>query len=131
MTSVLLIYPFFLPRPDRSVFRFPPLGVASLAASLRLSGHSVHLLDCTFLERMEALRQARLVNAEVVGIYSMVSMLEESLWFARELRSQARLLIAGGPLPTCDPERFLRDFDLVVRGEGEGTLQEVLELRAR
>ena len=58
MTSVLLIYPFFIPPRDRSVFRFPPLGVSYLAASLQEAGHEVHLLDCTFLNRDDALSQA-------------------------------------------------------------------------
>ena len=39
MTSVLLIYPFFIPSRDRSIFRFPPLGVSYLAASLQEAGH--------------------------------------------------------------------------------------------
>src|SRR5512140_2807441 len=103
MTSVLLIYPFFIPRRDRSVFRFPPLGISYIAASLRQAGHEVSLLDCTFMEREEALRKAREARAEVVGIYCMVTMLDESLWFASQLRGQTRLLVAGGPLPTCNP----------------------------
>jgi radical SAM superfamily enzyme YgiQ (UPF0313 family) len=58
----------------------------------------------------------------------MVSMLDECLWFARHLRPQTRLLIAGGPLPTCDPEPFLDDFDVVV-GEGEQTILRVARFR--
>ena len=58
MTSVLLIYPFFRRSLDRSRFRFPPLGLAYVAASLRQAGHEVRLLDCTFLRRDEALRLA-------------------------------------------------------------------------
>jgi radical SAM superfamily enzyme YgiQ (UPF0313 family) len=130
MTSVLLIYPFFKPRGDRSVFRFPPLGVAYLAASLQQAGHQVHLLDCSFLPRDEALQQALSSPVEVVGIYCMVTMLDDCLWFARSLREQCRLLIAGGPLPTCDPLPFLQDFDVVVRGEGEGTMLEILDAYA-
>ena len=130
MTSVLLIYPFFIPRRDRSVFRFPPLGLSYLAASLQRAGHDVHLIDCTFLDRGQALEHARSVDAEVVGIYCMVSMVDESLWFARQLRPHCRLLIAGGPLPTCDPEPFLDSFDVVVRGEGEQTFLELLRAEA-
>lgn len=126
MTSVLLIYPFFIPRRDRSVFRFPPLGVSYLAASLQRAGHEVHLIDCTFLDRADALRKALAVRAEVVGIYCMVSMTDECLWFAEQLRPHCRLLIAGGPLPTCDPEPFLDSFDVVVRGEAEQTFLELL-----
>jgi anaerobic magnesium-protoporphyrin IX monomethyl ester cyclase len=126
MTSVLLVYPFFRRRLDRSRFRFPPLGVAYLAASLRKAGHSVQVLDCTFLSRKEAVEQALASRADVVGFYCMVTMEEDCLGFARALRTPGRLLIAGGPLPTCEPEAFVRDFDLVVRGEGERTMVEIL-----
>jgi len=127
MTSVLLIYPFFKPRWDRSVFRFPPLGISYIAASLQKVGHEVTMIDCTFLDRSVALGKTLAVKAEVVGIYCMVTMFDDCMWFARELRSQSRLLVVGGPLPTCDPLPFLEQFDVVVRGEGEQTILEVLE----
>ncbi len=126
MSSVLLVYPYFRPFPDLSVFRFPPLGPAYVAASLRQAGHRVGILDCSVLSRRQALRQALDFGAEVVGIYSMASMRESSLWFARELRGRTRLLVAGGPLPSCEPAAFLGAFDLVVRGEGEQTMKELL-----
>jgi anaerobic magnesium-protoporphyrin IX monomethyl ester cyclase len=129
MTSVTLIYPFFIPRRDRSVFRFPPLGVAYLAASLQKAGHAVHLVDCTFLDRKEALQKAMAAKADVVGIYCMVTMLDESFWFAEQLRAHCQLLVAGGPLPTCDPEPFLQHFDVVVSGEGEQTMQDLLRAK--
>ena len=127
MTEILLIYPFFLPRHDRSVFRFPPLGISYLAASLQRAGHNVQLLDCTFLTRGDALEKARAIHAPVVGIYCMVTLEEDCLKLARELRTQTQLLIAGGPLPSCDPKLFLEDFDVVVQGEGELTLPKLLE----
>lgn len=127
MSSVLLIYPFFKPNRDRSVFRFPPLGISYIAASLQAAGHRVHILDCTFLKKKAALQQALEIRADITGVYAMVSMLDECLWFARELRSTTKLLVAGGPLPTCDPQPFLKEFDLVVRGEGEQTMVELVE----
>ena len=127
MTSVLLIYPFFIPRRDRSVFRFPPLGISYIAASLRKAGHEVSLIDCTFMQKENALAKARAVQAEIVGIYCMATMLDECLWFAKSLREQTRLLVAGGPLPTCEPNSFLQEFDVVVRGEGEQTMLDLLD----
>ncbi len=127
MSRVLLIYPFFRRLPDLSVFRFPPLGVSYLAAALREAGHEVSLLDCTFRKRSSALREALAVKAQVVGIYCMVSMRQDCFWLARQLRGACRLLVAGGPLPTCDPAPFLRFFDVVVRGEGEQTLLDLLQ----
>jgi anaerobic magnesium-protoporphyrin IX monomethyl ester cyclase len=130
MTSVLLIYPFFVPRRDRSVFRFPPLGLGYIAASLQKAGHEVNLIDCTFMDKTEALEKALAVKAEVAGIYCMVTMVDECAWFAENLRPHCDLLVAGGPLPTCDPEPFMKNFDVVVLGEGEQTMLDLLQARA-
>ncbi|NJD58833.1 MAG: hypothetical protein C3F13_08715 [Anaerolineales bacterium] len=130
MSRVLLIYPYFKPRRDRSVFRFPPLGVSYLAASLIKAGHEVQVLDCTFINKADALNQARQAAAEVVGIYCMVTMLEDCLWLARQLRPQTKLLVVGGPLPTCEPQKFVHDFDVVARGEAEHTVVELLQAYA-
>jgi anaerobic magnesium-protoporphyrin IX monomethyl ester cyclase len=127
MSKVLLVYPYFRPPGDRSIFRFPPLGISYLAACLLQAGYEVQLLDCTFMGKAEALQQALAAKAEVVGIYCMVTMLDDCLWLARQLRSNSHLLMVGGPLPTCDPQVFLEDFDVVVRGEGEQTVLELLQ----
>jgi anaerobic magnesium-protoporphyrin IX monomethyl ester cyclase len=126
MTTVTLIYPYFKPHRDRSVFRFPPLGISYVAAGLREAGHDVSLLDCTFLQRSDALRAAVAARAEVVGIYCMATMTDEALWFAGHMRDHCRLMVAGGPLPTCDPAPFMAHFDIVVRGEGEQAMVELL-----
>lgn len=127
MTSVLLIYPYFRPKHDRSTFRFPPLGLGYIASRLRRAGYSPELLDCTFLDKDDALKQALDADADVVGIYSMATMREESLKFARHLKGRCSLLVAGGPLPSSDPGAFLDDFDIVVVGEGEQTAAEILK----
>jgi anaerobic magnesium-protoporphyrin IX monomethyl ester cyclase len=128
MTKVVLIYPFFKPRRDRSVFRFPPLGISYIAAALRAAGHEVLLLDCTFLSRDEALRRTLTFGAEVAGIYCMVTMKEDAQWFAVQLRARCRLLVAGGPLPSCDPAPFLDRFDVAVIGEGEHTMVDLMSV---
>ncbi len=127
MTSVLLIYPYFRPKHDRSTFRFPPLGLGYIASSLRSVGCSPELLDCTFLDKDDALKRALDLDVDIVGIYSMITMREESLQFARHLRGRGGLLIAGGPLPSSDPGAFLSDFDVVVIGEGEQAAAEILK----
>jgi anaerobic magnesium-protoporphyrin IX monomethyl ester cyclase len=130
VTSVLLVYPFFRRPRDRSRFRFPPLGIAYVAAALREAGHDVRLLDCTFRARDDALAMALATKAEVVGISCMATLMEDSLWFADRLRGHCGLLVAGGPMPTCDPGAFLPRFDVVVRGEGEQTMCEVVAAHA-
>ncbi|MFX1447160.1 MAG: TIGR04013 family B12-binding domain/radical SAM domain-containing protein [Promethearchaeota archaeon] len=64
-----------------------------------------------------------------------ISFFTTQLWAISELIKSLRdkymkkvLFIAGGPHPTGDPEGTLKmGFDLVVRGEGEETLIEILD----
>ena len=125
MKKILLIYPFFLKKHDRSVFRFPPLGIAYVAASLRASGHMVTVLDCTFMKRNEALARAVDCRPDITGIYSMATMRDDSVFFAKHMKGVSRLIAAGGPLPSSEPESFLRDFDVAVIGEGERAMVEL------
>ena len=127
MTRILLIYPYFRPGHNRSAFRFPPLGLGYLASSLEKSGYHPQILDCTFLTQEDAFQRANDAKADIVGVYSMVTMRSNSLMFARRLRDRCDLLVAGGPLPSCDPGSFWDDFDLVVRGEGESAIVEIVQ----
>jgi len=126
MTEVTLVYPYFQPPKDKSIFRFPPLGLGYLAAYLKEHRRSVALVDCTFLSREEALGKVRASNPRIIGVYAMFSMKRHALEMARLLRGDCELLVAGGPLPTTQPGDFLQDFDLAVLGEGEETLLDLL-----
>ncbi len=102
-----LIYPYFQPSRDNSIFRFPPLGLGYAAASLKKRGVSVELVDCTFLSREEAVKKVRRSKPQIIGVYSMFSMKKSSLELARLLRNYCNLLVVGGPLPTLHPAEFL------------------------
>jgi anaerobic magnesium-protoporphyrin IX monomethyl ester cyclase len=125
MTTVTLVYPFFRPKPDRSIFRFPPLGPGYIVSYLQKNGVSANLVDCTFLTENQALERIRDANPKIIGIYSMFSMKTPALHMARLLKGSCEMLVAGGPLPTLRPEDFLNDFDVVGVGEGETTMLEL------
>jgi anaerobic magnesium-protoporphyrin IX monomethyl ester cyclase len=122
-----LVYPYFHPSGDNSIFRFPPLGLGYIAAYLKAQEVSVLLVDCTFADEQEALETIRRSRPRIIGIQVMFSMKEKALKFARLLRGDCELLVAGGPLPTSNPEEFLSCFDVVVLGEGEQTMFELVQ----
>lgn len=126
MATVTLVYPYFRSPSDKSIFRFPPLGLGYIAAYLKQHGISVDLVDCTFLSHEEALEKIKQSHPRIIGIYSMFSMRAKAIQLARLLRSDCELLVAGGPLPTSNPESFMQDFDVVVIGEGEQTALELV-----
>jgi anaerobic magnesium-protoporphyrin IX monomethyl ester cyclase len=124
--KVTLVYPYFHPHADTSIFRFPPLGLGYIAAFLKQNNISVEIVDCTFLNQKEALKKIRSTNPQIIGIQSMYSMRKKSLELAHLLRDDCELLVAGGALPTTQPEDFLGgDFDVAVIGEGEQTMLEI------
>ena len=126
MTDVVLVFPYFNDGRSRA-FKFPPLGLGYIASYLRQKGCSVEIVDCTFLDWKRALDKIKGASPRVVGVYSMLSMVEPALRFARELRNHCELLLAGGPMPSANPEKFLGHFDVVVQGEAELTMHELLE----
>jgi anaerobic magnesium-protoporphyrin IX monomethyl ester cyclase len=127
MTTVTLVYPYFRPKRDKSIFRFPPLGLGYIVSYLRQHGISANLIDCTFLSENEAVERVRSSKPKIVGIYSMFSMKAPALHMAQLLKDHCETLVAGGPLPTLCPEDFLNDFDIVGVGEGEKTTLELVE----
>jgi len=62
MTKVTLVYPYFQPSNDNYIFRFPPLGLGYVAASLRTHGIPVELVDCTFPRREEVVEKVKHSN---------------------------------------------------------------------
>ena len=127
MTKITLVYPFFQPARDNSIFRFPPLGLGYVAAALKKSGFQVNLVDCTFLNKKETLEKIRNSQPNIIGFYSMFSMKKTTMELARTLKDDCDLMAVGGPLPTLDPTQYLDVFNVAVIGEGEKTMVELAE----
>lgn len=132
--KVALIYPYFHPAKDNSIFRFPPLGLGYIAAALKKRGVEVELVDCTFMLFSEAVERIKRAKPQIVGFYSMFSMKKTTLELAHALKDEGLggcLFVVGGPLPSWAPESFLDIFDAVAVGEGEQTMAEIADCVAQ
>ncbi len=129
--KVALVYPYFHPANDNSIFRFPPLGLGYLAAALKKHGAEVDLIDCTFLGFSEVVERVKQARPQIIGFYSMFSMKKTTLELAETIKKECggdcSLFVVGGPLPSWSPESFLGAFDLVAVGEGEEVMVELLD----
>jgi anaerobic magnesium-protoporphyrin IX monomethyl ester cyclase len=121
------VYPYFRPKHDKSIFRFPPLGLGYIASYLMKNGVSTDIVDCTFLTEKEAIERVKRDKPKIVGIYSMFSMKNAAIHLAELLKNDGTMLVAGGPLPTLCPEDFIEHFDAVAVGEGEKTMLELVQ----
>ncbi len=103
--DVVLVYPQRAPAQGRH-WIMPSLGLMYLSASLRQAGYSVRHIDHTFLERWEVLEEIDRLRPSVIGIYCMITMQDEALSLAEQVRGKA-LTVVGGPYPSGEPETFV------------------------
>lgn len=127
MADIVLVYPFYKPRFDRSPFRFPPLGIGYIASFLKQHDFDVDIIDGTFLGETEVVKLIESQRPRIVGIYAMYSMEEQAISLAKRIRNVVDLLVVGGPLPTVDPSPFLDSFDIVALGEAENAMLEIVK----
>ena len=104
-----------------------PLGLGYLAAVLLGAGHEVKIFDAAVEPSLltELLDQKAF---DIVGVTSTTPLIYEAWAAAREARQRGALTILGGPHLTLMPDESLErpEVDLVVRGEGEDTILEVM-----
>ncbi len=116
------------PKPQTwSSRRHIPLGLGYLAAVLEREGHDVQLWDgsveshplADFLDQQ---------SFDVVGITSVTPLIHEAWEAAAEARARNSVTMLGGPHLTLMPGESLdqANVDLVVRGEAEDTIVEIV-----
>lgn len=133
---ILLINPPWITRTDNMWHNIasvmPPLGLAWIARSLEQHSHQVLILDA-HAERMgfDAVETYLKTSGkfDFIGITATTSLVNNSLEIARIIKvqqPQAKVII-GGVHATVLPAEVLAEptVDLVVRGEGEITMQEL------
>ncbi len=124
---ILLINP-----PAGSIYHFlrlktPPLGLAYIASVLLKAGHQVRIADLN-VERgdYDSLPYA---DYDTVGISVDTMRYPIALKIAQVAKENRKKVIAGGQHVTFFDAEALRTglFDFVVRGEGEETIQELVQ----
>ena len=121
------MFPYFRTRARTEVL-FPPLGPALLSAHLKRAGVEARVFDGTFSSFDGLLDELVAWRPAIVGISAMVSLTGTALRVAAAVRERLpdALLVAGGPLPTVFPDRFLPHVDVVVPRGGRPELPRVL-----
>jgi len=128
--DILLAHGYFLsedPVETRVMKPYPPLGILSLSAWLKRERFSVEVFDATF----ESLRSFETTLFEqrppVVGIYVNMVTKFNAIRMIRMAKNAGAKVLLGGPEPANYAEEFLTEgADVVVVGEGEQTLSELL-----
>jgi anaerobic magnesium-protoporphyrin IX monomethyl ester cyclase len=126
MLKIILINP-----QQSTRYPQPPIGLALIAAILEKEGYSVSLLDANALQLKPEDVTKAISGADIAGITAMTPTIGTALSIARYLkrdRPDIRIIL-GGPHVTLLPEETLsssNDIDIVVRGEGDDTIIELM-----
>ena len=123
MKNFLLIYPTLISEA--------PMALAMLGAILRQEGFNVHTCVNTFKKPLQVedfVIMAHAVKADYVGISMMTFNVLFSYQIVKALREEGFIVIIGGAHPTdCPDEGIQNGAHIVVTGEGEETLREIVQ----
>ncbi len=128
--DVLLTHGYFLyedPKELAIMKPYPPLGILYLAAHLKKKGFAVEVYDTTFGSRRELYEILAGRPPSVIGVYGNLMTRRSVLSIIAAARAAGWTVVLGGPEPAAYADEYLRaGADMVVQGEGELTLEELL-----
>ncbi len=107
---------------------YPPLGLLYLASHLEERGFDVEIHDLTFSSLEYFQRHLDQCRPRVLGLYGTLLTRPTLLQMIKLGRKAGATIVLGGPEPTPHAEEYLnRGADVIVSGEGEETLEELLQ----
>jgi anaerobic magnesium-protoporphyrin IX monomethyl ester cyclase len=134
MSDVLLTHGYFLFEDEKElqIMRpYPTLGLLYISAYLRRAGFTVDMHDSTFGSREELFARLRR-DRGVLGIYTNLMTRRPVLDILTEAKRNGWTVVLGGPESANYPNEYLAaGADVVVIGEGEATMAELLPALAR
>jgi anaerobic magnesium-protoporphyrin IX monomethyl ester cyclase len=129
--DLLLAHGYFLasdPEEQRIMRPHPPLGLLYLSSHLKARGVDVGVFDSTFQRFEDFERHLQRERPPVVGIAVNLMTKGNALrMMAAAKRASARVLIGGPDPPHYADEYLAAGADVVVIGEGELTLEALLQ----
>lgn len=128
--DILLAHGYFLyddPHELQVMKPYPPLGILYISSYLKSRGFDVGVFDSTFSTMADF--EAKIVQnrPSIVGIYTNMMTKRNVLKMVKFCKKHKLYVILGGPDPPYYAQEYL-DFgaDIVVKGEGELTLEEII-----
>ncbi|HYK35152.1 B12-binding domain-containing radical SAM protein [Alloacidobacterium sp.] len=131
MRDLLLTHGYFLledPKEQQIMKPYAPLGILYICSHLRNKGFSVDVFDTTFSRREELLNFLRAEKPSVLGMYANLMTRGNVIEILSVAREAGWKTIVGGPEPGAYALEYLQaGADFVVFGEGEVTMEELLQ----
>ena len=130
MSDLLLTHGYFMAEDTKELqIRKPyaPLGILYICSHLRQRGFTVDVFDTTFSTTADLTRHLQTERPSVVGVYANLMTRKKVIEILSVARAAGWKTIVGGPEPGAYITEYLdAGADVVVVGEGEETMEELL-----
>ncbi len=130
MADVLLSHGYFLFEDEKELQimkPYPTLGLLYISSYLRRAGFDVEMFDTTFAARDQLFARLAATPGGVLGLYTNLMTRAAVLAIVAAAKAQRWTVVLGGPEAANYPAEYLdRGADVVVAGEGEATMAELL-----
>ena len=108
---------------------YVPLGILYLASHLRARNFDVEVFDTTFSSRTDLLNVLHNTEPEVLGVYANLMTRPSVVRILQAAKDAGWKTVVGGPESGANVEEYLlAGADVVVIGEGEITMEELLPI---
>ena len=128
--DILLTHGYFLyedPKELQIMKPYPPLGILYICSHLRNKGFNAEVFDSTFSSRQQLWDLLRQGPPSVLGVYANLMTRPNVVEILRTAKDAGWRTVVGGPEPGAYVDEYLAaGADVVVVGEGELTLEEVV-----
>jgi len=129
--DILLAHGYFLyedPHELKVMKPYPPLGILYISSYLKSKGFDVGIFDSTFASMNAFEETLAKERPPVVGIYTNLMTKFNVLKMIGICKAQGAIVVLGGPEPPYYASDYLEHgADIIVRGEGELTLEALLQ----
>ncbi|PJF41225.1 MAG: B12-binding domain-containing radical SAM protein [Phototrophicales bacterium] len=128
--DILLTHGYFLyddPHELAVMRPYPPLGLLYISSHLKAKGFDIGVFDATFASFLDFEQYIERHRPSIVGIYTTLMTKQNVLRMIAFCKRYHITVVLGGPEPPHYANEYLmRGADVIVIGEGELTLEELL-----
>ena len=116
---------------ERTEYPMPPIGLMAVASAVTQEGHQAKILDLPVLDITYQDVQRIAADCNIIGLTAMTTNIRDAIAVANLVKKNTPppTVILGGPFGTLLPEVTLdigKSIDILVRGEGENTIIELM-----
>jgi radical SAM superfamily enzyme YgiQ (UPF0313 family) len=133
--DILLSHGYFIAEDEheKQIMKpYPTLGLLYISSHLKAKGFAVDLWDSTFRTLADFRAHVQATRPSLVGLYCNLMTKQNILTMMQDCQAQGAKVILGGPEPVSYAEEYLNaGADVIVSGEGELTLEELIPRIAR